>query len=195
MGGATIATSIAIGAGVMAAVGSYQQGQQQQQLYDYQAKVDEANAVAQRNWGEYNAQQTREKGMRIKASQEAQLAANGWVTTEGSPLALLVDTATQVEMDAQADLHKAEMAARASEMDAAGSRYAGDLAYQGGVMKAGTSLLMAGYSAYEGGVFNSSSGVNNVAASRASNPNWNSSTGSYVIDSPNANIPSRGDLY
>lgn len=102
-----VGTVASIGGSIMGGISSYQQGKQQQAMYNYQAQVNQENAkIAQQN-----ARETRQQGLeeerlqRMKTlqnigSQQAAMAANGIDVTQGTPLDVIEDTAAIGELDA-----------------------------------------------------------------------------------------------
>ena len=109
-----LTTMLLIGSTVMGAAGAIQQGQAAemqgraaQQSAEYNAKVADMNAkIAERQArdaverGQIEEQQQRMKTSQIIGQQRAALAANGVDAGFGSPLDVLVDTATIGELDA-----------------------------------------------------------------------------------------------
>ena len=88
-----------IGAAAVSAVSTYQQSRAQRSQLEQQAAIDEQNAVAadyQKTDAMRRGQETEAMHMlqvgQNRARQEAALAANGVVTTEGSAFGLLADT-------------------------------------------------------------------------------------------------------
>lgn len=109
-----LTTMLMIGSTVMGAAGAIQQGQAAemqgraaQQASEYNAKVADMNAkIAERQArdaverGQQEEQQQRMKTSQTIGQQRAALAANGVDLGFGSPLDVLVDTATIGELDA-----------------------------------------------------------------------------------------------
>lgn len=100
-------TMLTIGSTVMGAVGAIQQGQAASASARYQAKVSDMNAkLADKaakdalERGAMEEQKQRQKTAQLLGAQQAGMAANGVDVTFGSPLDLLVDTATLGELDA-----------------------------------------------------------------------------------------------
>jgi hypothetical protein len=139
--GATVATSLALGATAFSAIGAVQSGMQQAALMRYNAQVAEMNAQSARDWAQYEAKRQQEKSRAFLARQEAAFASNGVVGTEGSPLLMMADTAASAELDRLAIIHKGEVAAIRGQNEAAGMRWGADMAVQSGYMRAGASLL------------------------------------------------------
>lgn len=96
----------------------------QQKMADYQRQVNEANAqqlenyaAAQQAQGLEQAARTRQEKVRALAVARGKYAASG-VAEEGSPLAVLADTATNYELVAQDQLWKANNDATDSQWKA-----------------------------------------------------------------------------
>lgn len=96
-----------IAGGVIGGISSYQQGKQQQAMYNYQAKVAEENAkianknaATERQTGIEEARLQRMKTLQAVGSQQAAMAANGMDVTQGTSLDIIEDTAAMGELDA-----------------------------------------------------------------------------------------------
>lgn len=108
MAGIAAAGTIAGVAGsVVSGISSYQQGKQQQAMYNYQAEVEKQNAkIAQdnaaleRQQGIEESRLQRMKTAKTIGAQQAAMAANGIDVTQGTPLDIIQDTATIGELDA-----------------------------------------------------------------------------------------------
>ena len=102
-----VGTVASIGGSVMGGISSYQQGKQQQAMYNYQAQVAQENTrIAQQNAAEVRQQGIEEERLqRMKTlqnigSQQTAMAANGIDITQGTPLDVIGDTAAMGELDA-----------------------------------------------------------------------------------------------
>lgn len=188
--GASATAAIALGAGAFGAVTSIQSGQQQASLMkanaqaaEYNAQVARNNAVAARQWGDYEANRQAEKTRRMGATQEAMLAANGFVGGTGTPLEILADTAVQGELDRLAIKHQARVKEMGFEAEAVGAQYQAQIARYGAGIAKTTSYMNAGASLLQGaGMAYASGGLNGMFSGGAgiSNSNyvWNNSVGS-----------------
>jgi cobalamin biosynthesis Mg chelatase CobN len=97
---AAIAAAVAAVAGAaVSAGGAVYSGIQQQHQAQQQADVAEQQAQQAQIAGAAAEQQTRERSRQVMAAQRALLGGTG-VTTEGTPLLTLLDTASQAELDA-----------------------------------------------------------------------------------------------
>lgn len=143
-------TALAIGAMAMSAVGTgvavYGQRQQAKTAKaagEYNARVDEANAVATAQTADYNAKlaenealnaemegsenirRKRLENARYSATQRARFAKAG-VTDEGSPLLVMAETNKLLEMDAQEINREAQIRAKQLRAQAKETRRTGD---------------------------------------------------------------------
>jgi len=96
-----------IASGVVGGVSSYQQGQQQQAYYNYQAQVAEenakiaqSNAALERQQGIEESRLQRIKTAQAVGSQQTAMAANGIDVTQGTAVDVIEDTAAMGELDA-----------------------------------------------------------------------------------------------
>ena len=96
-----------IAGGVIGGISSYQQGKQQQAMYNYQAKVAEENAkianknaATERQTGIEEARLQRMKTLQAVGNQQTAMAANGMDVTQGTSLDIIEDTAAMGELDA-----------------------------------------------------------------------------------------------
>jgi hypothetical protein len=105
MTGGEVAIYLAIAGASTAAYSQYQQGKSaaanakaEAAWHAYNAKVAENEAEAERKAAEFEAQQQNRQAKQLKARQRALIGASG-VTTEGSPLLVLEDTAAQLALE------------------------------------------------------------------------------------------------
>ena len=95
---------MAIGAMVagtaVAAYSSYQQGKAQEQAYEYNAQVAEANVQSQKTKAYLDENQQRNRIKRLMGTQRTLYAKAGVDLTSGSPLLVLADTASEGEKSA-----------------------------------------------------------------------------------------------
>jgi hypothetical protein len=142
-GGAVSGISTALTAlGTLAGVaGSVIGGRQANAVAGYNAKVAENNAQAERDRAAYDASLQKDQLRRVVGAQRAAGAASGLDITQGTPVAVLGDTAKQGELDVLARLYSGESAATASLNDAQRFRAEGKAAQTAGFINAGTNLL------------------------------------------------------
>ena len=156
--GATTMTALTVASMAMSAVGmatsAIVQGQQQSAMMKYQAQVAANQATAAQQWAGYEASRQSEKSRKLIGTQEAMLASTGAIGTEGSPLAIMANTAANAELDRLGILHQGQLGYLRGQSAAAGYEYSASNASSTAMMKAGTSLL---------------GGATQIAAS---NPGW-----------------------
>lgn len=157
-----LTTMLMIGSTVMGAAGAIQQGKAAQASANYNAKVADMNAkIAERQArdaverGQQEEQQQRMKTSQVIGQQRAALAANGVDLAFGSPLDVLVDTATMGELDAltiRANTYREERDIRQqglnSTAQASAFRAEGANARTAGNMNAFGTILGGGAKAY-----------------------------------------------
>jgi hypothetical protein len=110
----------------MSAIGSIQAGQAQKKMANYNARIAEDTA-------RYQAERQQDRVSRLMASARVAINKSG-ITTSGSPLDVLADSAMQSELDHQAIL-------RQGAAQAAMDRYQGSQAAHAGYFGAATALL------------------------------------------------------
>lgn len=159
-----IETALMVAGTALSAVGTIAQGsaasrqaQAQAEAAAYNQAVQRAQAETERDQANIEAQLRRREGERLQAAQRARIAGAG-VTTEGSPLLVMQDTAAQAEENAIRTIYGGEQRARALEqgavlsgMEAASAMRAASSAKTGSLLSAGGSLLTAGAKAWGGG--------------------------------------------
>ena len=98
MTGAMILMAVGTAVG---AYGQYQSGQAQKAAANYNARVQEAQAIQQDMENRENIRRERKAGQGLLSSQRQKLGASGVVIQAGSPLELLGRTAGELELRAQ----------------------------------------------------------------------------------------------
>lgn len=126
---------------VASAGGSVLGGIQANNVAQYNAKVAENNASAERQRASYEANLTRDRVRQVVGAQRAAGAASGLDITSGTPVAVLGDTAKAGELDVLSRLYSGESAATAYENDSRRFRAEGKSQRTAGFINAGTSLL------------------------------------------------------
>ena len=91
---------MAVGTAV-GAYGQYQSGRAQKAAANYNARVQEAQAIQQDMENRENIRRERKSGQGLLSSQRQKLGASGVVIQAGSPLELLGRTAGELELRAQ----------------------------------------------------------------------------------------------
>ena len=162
MGLETLAVMAIAGGGGMMAYGHYQQGRAakaegaaQNKLYQYNARVNEAQAKEAQTKALYEANLHRRKTRSLIGRQRAGMAASGLSLSEGSPLALLAETADLGEVDTQMILREGGISRDSFESQAWQNRMTGKMAksrgrnaYRASLWQAGGTLLSSVGSAY-----------------------------------------------
>ena len=130
----------AVGA-VVSAVGAIRQGQAAGAAAEYNAQINQQNAViAQQDAAARAGQQERENYLRLGAIRASQ-GKSGGVAGAGSVLDVLADTAAQGELEVQNILYQGDLRARGFENTATLDEYNADNSRTSGYLKAGTELL------------------------------------------------------
>jgi hypothetical protein len=108
---------------------------------EYNAKVQQQQADQQRVEAVYEEQRKRQEALRLRGTQEAGYAASG-VTLEGSPLAVLEQTAVDSELDALSIRYGGAAKAQRSLAQARLDRYQASAARTQGYIEGGAQLLV-----------------------------------------------------
>ena len=158
MGLETLAVMAIVGGGGMAAYGQVQQGRAakaegsaQNKLYQYNARVNEAQAKEAQTKALYEANLHRRQTRSLIGRQRAGMAAAGLSLTSGSPLGLLEETAALSETDSQMILREGMINRTSFESQAWQNRIMGKMAKARGQNANRASLLSAGGTALESG--------------------------------------------
>jgi len=159
-----ISMVLGLASSVVGAMGQIAQGQAQAKAARYNAKVREMNATLSERRaqdairrGEFEEQRKRLEVARIKGQQKVAMAANGVDLSFGSPLDVLVDTATLGEIDALTVRSNAYRESYDRQVDAVNQRAGAELdrmeakaAETGGFLAAAGTLLGGFSNAYKG---------------------------------------------
>lgn len=135
-----------LGTGV-SAYSSYQQGKSAQSLNNYNAALDEQNAVVAQRDAAIIANQQRTQNARIQAKQRAAFAANGVVGDTGSPLLVEAATAGNLEMGALETQRQGNIRAGQYRQQAELDRMSGKAARTAGNLNTAATLLQGAGSA------------------------------------------------
>jgi hypothetical protein len=125
----------------LGAFGSIASGVQANNVAQYNAKVAENSATAERERAGYEANMKRDEVRRVIGAQRAAGAASGLDITQGTPVAVLGDSMKSGELDVLARLYSGDAAATAYKNDANRFRAEGKAAQTAGFINAGTSLI------------------------------------------------------
>jgi len=137
---------------VVSAAGSIKAGKDQKAAAEYNAQVDEQNAIAATNKAAYDESIHRDKVKRLLSEQKAIIGASG-VDISGSPLLATIDTIEKGELDALAIRYGGEVESQQYTSSATASRLEGQAASTASKYKAGSTLLSGAsksYSTYKG---------------------------------------------
>jgi len=116
-------------------------------ISEYNASLMREKARITRETAKYEEARLRKTVGRVKSRQRA-LYAKAGVTFEGSPLEVMVETATEAEMDALMIRYIGETEARGLEMEAISARWSGELQELTSRIKAGRTILSTGAMLY-----------------------------------------------
>lgn len=190
---ATATLAVTAIAGGVSAYGQYQQGQAQEEQYEYQAAVDRNNSIiAQRQAddaierGRIEEQEHREKVNQIKSSQRVSFASRGIDLGSADVSETLADTAMLGELDALTIRNNAQREAygyrvQASNFEASAGlkEVAGDNAASSGITSATTTLLGTAatvgskYSDFQSkGAFSSSTSLTKIPSRKIAGANY-----------------------
>jgi uncharacterized protein involved in type VI secretion and phage assembly len=142
-------TTTALLATGLTAFGQIQQGQQQAQAASYNAAVARQKAQAARQAGELEAEKIRKQKERLTGRQKA-LYAKAGVTFSGSPMEVMIDSATDAEMDALITEYNYSVEASQAESQAQISNWRAKTYRSSSWTRAGATLLTG---ASESGLF------------------------------------------
>lgn len=141
---------LTVASGAISAYGSYQAGQQQQAVAEYNAKQLEMNAEAERANAGVREDQQRAEARRQIGRQLAAGAESG-TALSGSSADLFRQSLFNAEQDALAVRYEGESRARGLEGQAVGELFGGKMAAKAGKINALTTLAstaVSGYGAY-----------------------------------------------
>lgn len=124
MGAETFA-AVAVAGGVVKAYGQYEAGKESKKAYDYNAGIEEQQALETRTAAALNDFKKRKAVEYAVGAQQAGYAKAGVVTNTGSPLDVLTDSLSNAYLDIAIDDYNYEVAARQHESQAAMDRYTG----------------------------------------------------------------------
>jgi len=123
------------------AYAAYEQGQAQQEVYDYNAKVARQQAESAKQAATLQAEADRERSRRILGRQRALYGVAGVEVDAGSPLLIQADSARQAELNAQTIEWRGAVTAGNFMQESVLDRFMGRASARAGTFGAGTSLL------------------------------------------------------
>lgn len=127
--------------GLMQGIGQYQQGQQQKQSYEYNAKMQEYQALDAQRRGSIQEGQQREKTQMVLGAQNARQGASGVLAGQDTGLDVLAQSAEYGARDAATIRANAVREAWGLRTQALNDRFQGEQAAQAGAAKAGSTFL------------------------------------------------------
>jgi hypothetical protein len=133
----------------VSAYGAYSQGQQQEQAAKTQQTAYNIQAQNARNAAQTQEDIARERDRHFLAEQRAAVGGGG-LSTEGSPLEVMVASSQQAELDALRARYTGELEGSGLGYQGKIARYRGGQAATASYYKAGTSLLTGALSAAGG---------------------------------------------
>lgn len=133
------AVSIIVAASI-SAYGMYAQGQAQKEVGEYNAKIQENNALTARREAEFQAKRIRDQHLRIEGTQVAAASKSG-LTISGSVNDVMNDSAQESEMDALVAIYKGQAGADAQTAAARLSRFEGNSAASNATIGAAGTLI------------------------------------------------------
>lgn len=134
-----VAVMMAVTAAVGAA-GAMSQARNEKKMFEYNARVKEADGLAARQSAEFEEMQHRLNFDRFRGEQTVSLFAGGG-TMEGSPLLAMEENAANAELDAMAIRRSGTIAESRAKSEAALNRMQGAAAMQAGSYQAVGTLL------------------------------------------------------
>lgn len=148
----TTLTALAVGStlvgGGLMAYSQYQTGKTEEALAKTNSKIADAQAADAERRGAIAEEEERNRVRAILGSQRATYGANNVVSSTGTPLGLLGQTAQYGELDALTVRNNAAREAFGYRVDSMNSKARGKLARQQGTLGAASTLLTAGGQAY-----------------------------------------------
>lgn len=145
---AVIPAVIALAGAGVAAYGQHQTGQYQRAIADQNAQLAEQSAIDASRRGAIEEEQHRARVRAILGAQRAAFGASNVVSSSGSPLGLLADTAQFGEADALTIRNNAAREVFGYRTEGQGARLRSRMYGRGARYEAGGTLLAGGAQAY-----------------------------------------------
>jgi hypothetical protein len=123
------------------AYGTYAAGEAQGKAADYNQQSADMQAQQARDAAAIAEEEARERNARLQGMARARASASGVVTSEGSPLLVLMDNAAQAELEAQRIRYGGEVRAAGLESESRLQGAYGANARTAGAIGTGVSLL------------------------------------------------------
>jgi hypothetical protein len=143
---AAYAIAASVAAAGASAYASYAQGQQQQDIAKYQGKLQQNQAAATEAQAQSASDTLREQDRRVMAQQRAIVGGEG-LSTEGSPLMILLDSSEQAQLEQQRVKYGGSLQAAGFQNQAKLLTYEGAQYARAGGITTGTTLITGAASA------------------------------------------------
>lgn len=137
--GSGLTTALQVAGAGLSAFGAIQSGQAQAAGMEAQARLNERQSLIEQQSAAFDAQRERENAQRIMARQRAGYLASG-VALEGSPTAVIEDTATEAALDIAAIQYGGNLRASNYQAQAGIDRMNARSARTAGFLSGATSL-------------------------------------------------------
>lgn len=138
--GTGLTTALQVAGAGLSAIGSIQSANAQAAGMEAQAKLNERQALIEQQASAFDAQRERENAQRIMARQRAGYLASG-VALEGSPTAVIEDTAAEAALDIAAIQYGGNLRASNYQAQAGVDRMNAKATRTGGMISGATSLV------------------------------------------------------
>ena len=141
--------ALAIGGGLVSAFSSYQQGKAQEANFEYNAQVARNNAIQTEQEGRENVRRGFENAEEQLASVRARQAAGGSISTQGAPLAVTGEIATELQLGILDNYRQTEIQRVNFLNDAAISSFQGEQASRSGLLQGAAGLVSTATTAFD----------------------------------------------
>ena len=133
-----------VAATAFSAISSIQQGKEAQRAHDFQAAQAQADAQAEREYGQLRAEKVRKAGKAQQSEARAALAASGLEVGAGTPLLIEQTIGRNAEESAMQEILYGSRKGARLDQEAQAERAAGERARAGGYRGAAGSVLRGG---------------------------------------------------
>jgi len=143
---------------VVSAIGAIQGGKAERRQADYQSQILQQKAAQEQLTAQQEEEDYRRRQRHLLAEQRAVLGGSGVLLSEGTPLLLAADAASEIEYQALKVRRGGAIQATRLEQEAQLRRMSGKSAEKSGFMRAGAGLLTGLGTLSSGGKVSSSTG-------------------------------------
>lgn len=140
--------ALALVGGAVSAFSSYQQGKAQEANFEYNAEVAKNNAIQTQQEGRENVRRGFENAEEQLASVRARQAAGGSISTQGAPLAVTGEIATELQLGILDNYRQTEIQRTNFINDANISRFQGEQAATSGLLQGVSGLVSTATNAF-----------------------------------------------